>query len=225
MYRKIFIVALLCGFCLPACLQAQTTEKNTDHYAVSFEPNHLLNGGLRVNLEKSISSKNWIELNLTGYYLPRRDEQSANNDYFYWWDDGYRTSNSDFEKIAGLSGMGIGLTHKHYFSFPLTIHTALSYNRYNVSYTGYEFYSYQEDGLTFYDYMWADTQQSFHKLALHIAVGVRSTIRHAVFAEPYVGLGGAYSFYDTSKRHYNNTMFGYGYRGIYLTAGVKLGVN
>lgn len=225
MYRNLFIILML--YCLfpSGRLQAQTTEEKTAQYAISFEPNHLLNGGLRLNLEKKIRANDWMELNMTGYYLPNRSIQS-NHDYSWWWNgDDYSTSNADFGYISGLSGLGIGGTYKHYFFFPFSINTALSYNWYNVEYMGYDFYPYTEDGLTFYDSKWANVHQPFHKLAMHVALGIRSSVERPFFVECYAGLGGAYSFYDENKRNYNQTMFGYGYRGFYLTMGVKLGFN
>ena len=230
MFRKLFIISLLCFLCSLACLHAQTTDDKTAQYAISFEPNHLLNGGLRLNLETKIRSNDWLELNMTGYYLPHRDIQSSYYygyyDYYGWGNrNAYSISNADFETISGLSGLGVGATYKHYFPRRFLIHTALSYYRYNVEYSGSDYYPYTEDGLTFYDYRWGSDHQTFQKLALHFAVGVRSTLERTLFAEPYAGMGFAYSFYDENKCNFNKTMFGYGYRGFYLTAGVKLGFN
>jgi hypothetical protein len=204
-------------------LKAQTEEKKTARYAISFEPNHLLNGGLRLNIEKKIHPTDWIELNLTGYYLARNGGKS--NNYWLWASNGYYISNSHFESISGLSGLGIGSTYKHYFPSSIIINTALSYNRYNVEYPGFDFIPYKEDGLTFFEYRRANVHQPFHKLAAHVALGARSTFERLFFVEGYAGLGVAYSFYDENKRNYNETMFGYGYRGIYLTIGIKLGFN
>jgi len=228
MYRKTLFVALLCCLYVPVCLQAQTTQRKMAQYAISFEPNCLLEGGLRINLEKKLRSIDRLEVNLTGYYLPYRDMQSADNYLFsMWWDGGgYSTLNTDFEKrISGLSGLGIGTTYKHYFFRRFMISTAFSYTLYNVQYANYDFYQYTEDGLNFYDYLWMNTHQPFHKLTTHVALGARTTFVRTLFAEPYIGLGFAYSFYDENKRHYDETMLGYGYRGYYLAAGIKLGFN
>jgi len=224
MYRKIFIVLLLCCLCPAVCLQAQTKEEKTAQYAFSFEPAHLYNGGFRVNLEKQLRSTDWIELNLTGYYLPHKDAEVTDS-YYYWGGNSYMTSNSDFDSFLGLAGLGIGITYKSFFHRNLRVYPAFSYNWYNVEYAGYDYYSYNEDGLTFYDYKWADTKQSFHKLAAHVSLGVRSSLERSFFVEPYFGMGYAYSFYDKNKRHYNETMFGFGHRGLFLTAGIKLGFN
>ena len=224
MYRKLFVILFLCAGCFSNEAQAQTEEKA--RYAVSVEPFHLMNGGLRLNIEKRLRPDNWVELNLTGYSLPHRNMRPTR---YGWEDNGYWTSNSDFESISGLSGLGIGGTYKHYFAPSFMINTALSYNWYNVGYsdTVYDFYPYTEDGLTFYDYKWThiSTHQNFRKLAAHVALGVRSSFQRLIFIEYYGGMGYAHSFYDTNKRSYNETMFGYGYRGVYWTLGVKLGFN
>ena len=226
MYRKPLIILFLCCLFFPGRLQAQITEDQTPHWAVSVSPYYLLNGGLGLNLEKKIRPNHWVELNLTGYHLSRPDKQTIRTFFgIYNSYDGFLVPNADFDYISGLSGLGVGTTYKYYFFRNFMVHTAFSYNWYDVKYTSYNYSPYTEDGLTYYEYMWGDVHQSFHKLRLLVAVGVRSAFKRALFAEPYVGLGCTYSFYDENKRAYNETVFGYGYRGLYLTTGIKIGFN
>ena len=226
MYRKLLILLFLCYLFPSGRMQAQPEEERMPQYAISLEPMHLLNGGLGLNLEKKIRPDHWVELNLEGYYLPHGEEIHVEDFLFWsWYEGGYTTLNTNFDRISGLSGLGIGTTHKYYFFQRYMVNTAFSYNWYNVEYAAYNFYPYMEDGLTFYDYKWANTHQAFHKLRLHVAIGVRSKFKHAIFMETYLGLGYAYSFYNQDKRAFNDTMFGYGYRGFYSTVGIKLGLN
>jgi hypothetical protein len=203
-------------------MQAQT-EKAAPKYAISAEPFYLINGGLRLNMEKKLQSNDWVELNLTGYWLPHSDILPNS----YRWEDrgGYLIPNADFNRISGLSGLGIGATYKHYLSSFFLVNPAISYTWYNVENAAYDFLPYKEDGLTFYDYVWTYTNQPFHKLSMQVTLGFRTSPKHLFFLENYLGLGYAHSFYDKNKSNYTETMFGYGYRGPYLTLGVKLGFN
>ena len=225
MNRNLFILLCFCYLFPWSEVNAQDKQK-MPQYAVSVEPLHLINGGLRLNLEKKGDQNDWLEMSLTGYLLPHRDMQAIHRN---WWDQdigGYSTANTDFDWISGLHGLGAGAAYKHYFpGTHCMISTGLSYNWYNVEYPGYDFQRYVEDGLPLYHYTLIYEHQSFQKLAVHVTGGIRTFFRHKFFMEFYGGIGYTHSFYDSNKRNFNDTMFGYGYRGVYLTAGVKIGLN
>jgi hypothetical protein len=204
---------------------AQYVEEKLPRYAVSVEPFYLFNGGLRVNVEKQLKPKEWLELNITGYRMPYSEIRENN---FLWWgseEGGHVTPNSDFEQFTELSGFGIGGTYKRYLSSSWLVSTNFSYTYYNVGYPDWDFHPYREDGLTFYDYGLKDTYQTFNKLTGNVCIGVHSDFSHAYLVEFYGGLGGAYSFYNQNKKSYDETMFGFGYRGIHLVFGMKVGFN
>ena len=229
MYRKIYIILFVCCLHPALRLQAQTEEETAaPRYAVSIEPFYLYNGGLRLNLEKNLKANHWIELNLTGYWLPHSDARQKTvdeNGKTSYTSSGYIISNSDFRRIYGLSGLGIGCTYKYNLSKYFTLNPAISYTRYNVENTAYDYVPYREDGLTFYEYALIYKKQTFRKLTTQITLSGRSSFKYLLFMEYYTGLGYAYSFYDENKPHFDETMFGYGYRGYYFTLGIKIGVN
>jgi len=222
MNRKLLIIAFLFCLFLSSRLQAQEMEEKTSQYAVSVEPAYLSNGGLRLNLEKKCRPNDRIELNLTGYLLSHRDMQAISTK---WWDNngGYRISNTDFEWISGLKGLGIGSAYKYYMG-SFVIQPAVSYTWYNVEYPEYGFHRYEEYGLPFYDYAIGYKNKSFHKLTGNICMGARSSFTDLFFVEYYFGAGVAYSIYDSNQWNFNETMFGYGYSGIYFTMGLKFGI-
>ena len=228
MYRKLYIILFVCCLNQANRLQAQTEEITMPRYAVSIEPLYLWNGGLRLNMEKKLQTKDWIELNLMGYWLPHQDIRKKIVDGFgrasYEY-GGYYISNSDFKRIFGLSGLGIGCTYKHNLSKNLSINPAVTYNFYGVENAVHDYVPYKEDGLTYYEYHLIYKKQPFHKLTTQITFSLRTSFNHSLFLEYYSGLGYAYSFYDESMFRYNETMFGYGYRGCYLTLGAKIGFN
>jgi hypothetical protein len=194
-------------------LTANAQEKYP--YALSFEPSYIFNNALRINLEKKITKSNWLGINLTGYYWPYDPEY------------GYGTSNSDFQSVGGLKGLGIGGTFKNYFARKWFIELSAGYTFFDVQNESYGFREYIENDLTFYEYGYMDKQHYyFKKVTTSFSIGIHSTFRQAFFVEPYIGMGLAHSFYDRSyQEKYNETMFGFGYRGPYFLLGVKLGFN
>jgi hypothetical protein len=204
---------------------AQDAEVKLPRYAVSVEPFYLFNGGLRLNVEKRLTPKEWLELNITGYHLPHSDIREDN---FLWWsyeEGGHVTSNSDFTRFSGLNGFGIGGTYKYYFHSTCFVSTNASYSYYDVEYPDWDYYPYKEDGLTFYEYELNSKHQNFNKLSGNVCIGVRSFFRHTFVLEFYGGVGYAYSFYNENKKSYDETVFGFGRRGFHPVFGMKVGFN
>lgn len=221
------IFVILCFVILFAAkmdMQAQPVrqyyETTLPRYAFSLEPLYLYNGSMRLNVEKRLESKDWIELNLTGYYLQR--DAIENREY----ERGrHFTSNSDFERFTGLSGLGIGGAYKHYLSRSFFMSGGASYTYYHVQYLDWGFYKYREDELDFYKYHYQDFSQTFNKFTANLSIGARSTFLHTLFVEYYFGIGYAYSLFNKDKKAYDGTAFGFGYKGSYPTAGIKIGFN
>jgi hypothetical protein len=217
----------MCGILLSAQtgLQAQPVQPYSEEtefpdYAFSVEPLYLYNGGLRLTVEKRLTLKNWLELHLTGYYLPHDKIESGE-----YVRGRYFTSNSDFNRFTGLGGVGIGGAYKHYFLRSFFINTGVSYTYYRVQYRDLDFYKYREDELDFYAYQYQDFCQTFNKFTAGFSIGARSAFQHILFVEYYFGLGYAHSLYNRKKAAYDSTPFGFGYTGVYPAAGIKIGFN
>ncbi|MDR1631491.1 MAG: hypothetical protein LBR97_01160 [Dysgonamonadaceae bacterium] len=205
-------------------IQAQPVQQYSEitfpRYAVSLEPFYLYNGSLRLNVEKRLESNDWIELNITGYYLPHDEIETRK-----YKGGSYFTSNSDFERFSGLSGLGIGSAYKHYISRYFFMSAGASYTCYHVRYADISFSKFQEDGLEFYEYKYQDFRQIFNKFTANLSIGARSTFRRTLFIEYYLGVGYAHSLYNKDKKAYDSYAFGFGYKGIYPTSGFKIGFN
>ncbi|MDR3338625.1 MAG: hypothetical protein LBT25_00770 [Candidatus Symbiothrix sp.] len=216
---KILYISLLFLYlqALSGSSYAQSAEKPLPRYAFSIEPLYLYNGGLRINAEKRLTQKEWFELSVTPYYLPPYD-----NNYDY---SGWSTSNAGFDYFSKLQGIGIGAGYKLYFSPLFFINPGVSYTFYKVKYPGYDFHPYQENDLTLYTYGYEQITQHFNKYTLSFCFGGRTPFKRLFFVEYYGGVGQSFSFYDSRKKPFDETMFGFGYKGIYLTTGVKLGFN
>jgi hypothetical protein len=204
-------------------LNAQEQEKPLPRYAVSIEPFYLYNGGLRLNIEKRLDPKKWIELNITGYWLPYSEIKDG---YSSWADrGGWYTSNSDFNEFTKLNGFGLGGTYKYYFYSTCFLSAGASYTYYGVQYEDRIFSKYMEDGLPFYEYGLQNINQQFQKVTGNACIGAHSFFRHTYSMEFYGGIGYAHSFYDKDKRHFDETVFGFGHIGLYPMFGFKIGFN
>jgi hypothetical protein len=209
-------------------LNAQNREQDRTEprYAFSIEPLYLYNAGLKLNLEKQLKPKEWVEVNLTGYYLPYSKIENRYAIFFGdYQDGGYFTINSVFQRFSKLNGGGIGGAYKRYVFKSIVVSANISYTYYDVQFPSWEFYKYEEDGLIFYDYGRREVHQYFNNMKISLLAGMRTSFRRAFFAEYFIGLGYAYSFHDKDKKAYNESPFGFGYRGIYPTIGIKLGFN
>ncbi|MDR0768396.1 MAG: hypothetical protein LBE71_00580 [Dysgonamonadaceae bacterium] len=189
-------------------------EDEIPRYAFSIEPLYMYNGSLRLNVAKRLESGDCIEANITGYCLPHNNTGN------------YITANSDFEQIIGLGGLGVGSTYKYYILQSLYIGGGASYTYYRVQYRNLDFYGYEaEDGLTFYKYQYQNCSQTYNKFTANLSIGIHSTFHRTFLVEYYFGLGYAHSLYNKNKAAYNSTPFGFGYRGMYPAAGIKIGIN
>jgi hypothetical protein len=183
-------------------------------FAISCEPLYILNYGVRINLERKITQRDWAGINITGYSAP------DSHTYGSWM------SNSDFYRIDAMKGIGIGGTYKRHFFRKLFINLGAGYTFFDVQKKDFAFEEFHEDGMLFYQYDKIEKHCFFNKITTNASIGIHSTFQQLFFVEPYLGAGLAYSFYDQSyRRKYNETMFGFGYRGFYWVLGVKLGFN
>ncbi|MDR0505908.1 MAG: hypothetical protein LBH32_03690 [Dysgonamonadaceae bacterium] len=213
-------IVLICQLLLSGIflsMNAQNPEIHLPRCAVSFEPLYLLNSGLRVNFEYRSTAEHAFELSLIPYYAKEIDEDTHDDLTIH-----HVNVNSGFREFNSLSGLGTGLGYKYYFASLFFINPNISYTRYNVKYEGWEFKQFKEDGLTYYSYEQTLIKQPFDKFTVCMTLGGRSSYRHAFFVEYYAGIGLAHSIYDINKKKYNESMFGYGYSGIYLSTGIKI---
>jgi hypothetical protein len=216
---KYLIFSCLCLLGEINLLNAQDYEEKLPNYTFSVEPLLLYNGGLRLNFEKQLKPRHWLGINITGYLMPY---DSVSEDYY---DSSWITSNSDFDSFLELKGLGLSGAYKYHFNSTYFVAAGISYTYFDVGYQDYVYHRYEEDGLTLYDYGLRDMHQYFHKATGSLCFGIHSNFHHAFYVEPYLGLGYAYSLYDKDKKPFNKTIFGFGYKGTYITAGVKLGFN
>lgn len=213
-YIKLFLLLFSIGFTTNSIAQ-EKTQSDYPRYTIAVQPFYLLNGGLRVDFEKQLgNSKRWLQANISGFYLPHKDESSST----------WETMNSDYDPFCKLNGLGIGFAYKSFFYRPSLYYSAgVSYTHYRVTYSDFDYFEFEEDGLKYYEYFQADHRQIFNKLTASLCLGIQSDVRKKMFFDTYLGIGFSHSFYDDRKRNYNDNVLGYGYRGFHVTGGVRIG--
>lgn len=216
-YFKLIMLTLCLGFLSNA--NAQKKKPNMDDYpkyTLAVQPFHMFNGGLRLDFEKQLDSpKNWLQLSVSGYYLSHK-----NNSWDYW-----ETPNSNFDKFSGLKGGGINAAYKSIFYGTSVYYSAgLGYTHYRVSYPGFEFIKYQEDGLTFYEGRETSANQNFNKISSNLCIGFQSRLNSTFFFDIYLGLAYSHSFYDKNKLAFDENPWGFGYSGLHFTGGLRFGI-
>ncbi len=218
---KFALIFLFAAMSLTTMLSQEKT-KLYPKYTFAVQPLYLINGGLRFDFEQQLQSqKEWLQYSIMGYYYQPKTYDNYYNGYSYFrWEPFY----SDFDSFSAFKGVGAGLAYKYFLPRFFYISPGVNYSYFNVAYKEYAFSPYNEDGLTFYEYGYMPFEQNFHKLKSEVTVGIQSTLRKLIFVNVYAGFGYTYSFFDENKAAMNNSIFSFGYRGLTLTAGFRVGI-
>ncbi len=217
--------AIILSIILPYHAIAQKPEivkrnsiENYPKYTIAWQPFHMFDGKLKLDFEKQLNSpKNWLQISLSGSYLSMK--APLYNSY------SWSTFQSNFDDFSKLNGFGGGIAYKSIFystCFYYSIGVNYAHNR--VRYYDYDYFPYIEDDLSFYEYRKNLQRQIFNKLSTSICLGIQSNLNRTFFFDVYLGFGYSHSFYDESKRAFDDESLGFGYRGVFPSGGVRLGI-
>ena len=188
-------------------------DAHTPQLLLSVDPFPLLNGRLKLNLEKQINNdKNkYFVLTLSGFYLPEKEDRE--------W-EGIISGSDYFKKLNGYNIEG---AYKQFFPHSqLYWQAGIGYTFSRVKYLKYDYYPYIEDGLQFYEYLGKDIKKNFHKISPNINIGIQSSISGWVFIDIFIGLSYNHAFYN--GREVFSDYRGFGYRGISYNGGINIGI-
>ncbi|MDR0544983.1 MAG: hypothetical protein LBG30_06550 [Odoribacteraceae bacterium] len=167
----------------------------------------------RLSLEKRLNDAEWLQVGLAAYSITNRDDH-----YLY-------TALSNGEEFTRLRGAGASFRYKRFFLPRYYYGAELAYNHYRVRYTDNIMRAYREDDLTFHEYLVnVPLRQTFNKLSSSVTVGFQYFFPHLIFADIFTGLGYSHSFYDSSRRPYNDGLLTFGYRGFYPVLDLRFGI-
>ena len=203
--KKILIFTSLFILAISGELSAQTDSLAFKKTIYSFMPQYLINRGIRIDIEKQISGKHWIQI-CPQFYLSEKD----NEDNFIY----------DENSFNSLIGGGLNVYHKIFAHSDFTKHGL--YFSYGVTYNYFEIEYFD-------DYLGStiNAEATIHKVGFDINLGYQFMIKQIVSIDLFTGVGTRYSFMETNsdnKEKFNATYFGYNYTGNLLLLGVRIGV-
>lgn len=190
------------------------------NYTIGLHPSYLMNGGMRIDLDKKLSPDKWLQFTATGYFMNNRSLDG----------EGWSTPNSYYDYFSSLKGAGLGAAYKSFFMSRSTstprfyVSTGLYYTHYNVSYPGRCYESFTEDGLTYWRYKVGNRSIMYNKLNTNICLGFQNpAIKKNFFIDFYLGIGYSYSFFNQNDNPFDTGVFSFGYRGIEPVGGLRMG--
>jgi hypothetical protein len=201
MKRNILMILLIFISITLAFSQEEETKNKTIY---SFVPQYLINRGIRVDIEKKISDRHYLQI-CPQFYLSEKEGKEFVND------------NNQFNYLIGG---GLNLYHKIFTSEELKssgiyLSYGLSYNYFNIEYI---------DDSGDYEYT---AKANINKFGGDLIIGYQFFIHEIVSFDFYTGLGTRLSYMNTDgndKERFNSGYFGYNYTGNILILGFRVGV-
>jgi hypothetical protein len=185
-------------------LSANAQEEQSKETIYSFVPQYLINRGIRVDIEKPIAKKHFLQI-CPQFYLSEKSEDNftiQRNQFSYLIGGGFNI----YDKIFTFEG---------YKEYGLYLSYGLSYNYFYVEYTDFS----------------GDFDKSaygnIHKVGADLILGYQFFVRKILSVDIYTGLGTRYSFMDAGGAdtdRFNTGYFGYNYTGNIMLLGLRLGV-
>lgn len=132
-----------------------------------------------------------------------------------------------------ISGFGINLAAKHLIgkakkaNSSYYISPGITYRRLTLTAVGPMFYSYEENGLEYYNYGDAEKSFNLNPLMVYANVGYQATFDNLFFLDLFIGV--AQKFVARNEeldliRNYRFNPYGFNYHGFLIQGGIKLGV-
>ena len=181
---------------------------------VGFVPQYTISGGLRFDIDRSISktSNQWLIISPQVFMLT-----------------GMRYDH-DFEQ---LSGVGMDLKHKIYLK-PNSMKPLGFYAQYGIMFQYFSITenrqyteSYIENGNEYYEVVEGELDTKLYKYGGNFHLGYQWLVGDKVYFDIYTGAGIRISHNNHTEgldTRYNNYWVDYGYSGTLLDAGFRVGV-
>jgi hypothetical protein len=194
MRQRIFF--LFFSLIISQFVKAQDSNINE---VIAFHPFHLINNGIRIDYDRKLSDKQWLQISPQFYAAERTD-------------------NNDFRDYNELLGVGVSLFHRIYLSNQTSFGTYFSYG---FTYSHFNL-KYDEDNSGPVN----TAETTIDKFGGDIVIGYQSVAFEKLVIDVYAGLGSRYSdrtYIGTIHRNFNKLMYDYGYTGNVLVAGIRIG--
>lgn len=194
-----------------------TTDKDAkSSISLAIQPMFMLNNAGKIDLEWQSGGKKIGYVFTAELYSGRTKDASEG---FY---------NRGTEKWDRISGLGVGISQKYKFkderSSPYLAY-GLTYRYQEISFETEGFFTYEQDGLTYYDY--GPIEKNFAvSSGLATAVFGYQKIADDFLYDLYFGFGYKAQFNNTEfdgLRRYNDSIIYHAYKGFGMVAGFKIG--
>jgi hypothetical protein len=220
MKRKTSVFPLLllaAGLLVCREAEAQNEMKETFKNTLAVQPLYWVNNGFRIDYERQLNTpKHWLQVSGIGYYVEDED--------IFW--NLWMNSGAQIDKTWGA---GLEVNYKYFpFKRPVMYFSGgLAFSHFNVDYceSGYQFISYENDGLTYYEPEWqtGNATQYFNRVGTNLYLGFQNRPARRFLIDGYTGVGYTYSFYDKNKYSPDRYLNSLSYRGISFTIGFRIG--
>lgn len=192
--------------------------KDIQRYTVAIRPLYLTENGLKLDFEFELNKPgDWLRVELIGHH--RRRFNHGHYDYRSGWS----TINSGYDTYHKLGGAGAGLAYKSMFTSNGWYYSVgAAFNYFNVGHEVLSYHPYVEDGITFYERGWKDVNAKYYKPEATVNIGKHFALSRSFFADMFLGLGFAYSFYE-GENYFSDTPYAFGGRGLFINAGFRIG--
>lgn len=203
MKKRISIILFICTCFFVA--KGQDTIPKIEGAIYSFVPQYLINNGLRVDIDKQIANRHFVQV-CPQFYL----REKSNDD----------ESSGGMHSFTRLTGAGLNVYHKifaneNFYENPVYFSYGLTYNFYNVNYIE--------------NYLGTDVEAEgkINKAGIDIIIGYQTIIKKVVSIDVYTGLGTRISNMTTdtgSNKKFNDSYFDFNYTGNLMLIGIRLGL-
>jgi len=210
------LIILLTGYNV-AIAQTDTLRTKT----ISIVPQYLINKGLRIDFEKQLSSRQWLQV-APQFYMDLKGRENSD----------YSSSDDDTKDYEKMYGFGLDLNHKIFLKNNLArpfggyVSYGASYQHFSITLKGYRWDKVEVDGLPQLKPTFAEATQTIEKIGAQLCIGAQYEIVDFLFWDIYIGLGFRYSIYNSplNIRRLEENLWDYGYSGTTLIGGFRLGV-
>lgn len=210
--KKIFILLISVVLLTTSTVYAQKDTVRLKGTIYSFVPQYLINRGIRIDVEKQISPRSFIQF-CPQFYLGQQKD-SNDNDIYY---NDYDYAQDDYDNVIGGA---LNIYHK-VFANDNFLRNGL-YFSYGLSYSYFEI-----DYLDTYLDNTINASGTIHKYGGDLLLGYQFFFKDKLSIDLYTGVGTRFSEMDTNAENtdrFNRNYFSYNYNGNLLHLGFRIGL-
>lgn len=210
--KKILLLAIIISVIVNTETTAQNDTTKLQGMIYSFVPQYLINHGIRLDIEKQITPRSFIQI-CPQFYLGEKKEYNTNEVY-------YNDMSYEEDEFNDVIGGGINIYHKIFANKNFMDYGV--YFSYGFSYSYFEI-DYLEDYLD----NTINTTGTIQKVGGDLLIGYQFFFRNKLSVDLYTGVGTRFSELDNetgNTNRFNDNYFSYNYNGNLMHVGFRIGL-